>query len=122
MTGSRLIHPRMMQTLERDFFLQRCTVQAGATSQGTTGQEKLTWATVSGCEAIPCRRASAGGGERRAANQIYLDATHTILLSGIYKNVNEKMRAVVDGQAYDILLVEFDGEEVMTRLTVRIVR
>lgn len=122
MTGSRLIHPRMMQVLEHDFFSNRCAIEEGTKSQSTTGQEKLTWATVIGCEAIPCRRASAGGGERRAANQIYLDATHTILLSGIYKNVNEKMRAVVDEQAYDILLVEFDGEEVMTRLTVRIVR
>ncbi len=119
---SRLIHPRLLHTLQRDFFPQSCTIETVVKTQSTTGQEKNAWEAVSGWNAIPCRKAAAGGGERRMNNQVYLDATHTILLSGIFTGLTEEMHAVVDGEAYDILVVEPDSEGITTRLMVRFVR
>ncbi len=117
-----LIHPRMMKALEKDFFSQSCAIQEAAKTQSTTGQEKKSWANVANWGAIPCRKAAAGGGERRSSNQVYLDATHTIVLSGVFEGLTEQHRAVVDSQAYDILVVEPDSEGISTRLTVRLVR
>lgn len=120
--ASRLVHPKLVETLKRDFFNRRGTIQQATDTQSTTGQVKKTWADVPGMLSIPCRIAAAGGGERRFQNQAFLDATNTAILSGSF-DVNEKMRFVdEDGVAYDILLVEKDSEEITTRLTLRTVR
>jgi hypothetical protein len=119
---SRLIHPRMMQALERDFFPQLCTIELGTDAQDTVGQVKPTWAAVPGLTALKCRVGEISGGERRSNNQTYLDATHTILISGTYPAITEKHRAVIDGRTYDILLMQISPEETTTRLVSRFVR
>ncbi|MCI0550522.1 MAG: hypothetical protein L0287_06180 [Anaerolineae bacterium] len=119
--SSRLIHPRMLETLAPDFFYRRGTIQQATETQSTTGQVKKLWADVPGMTAIQCRISASGGGERRSQNQTYLDATNTALLAGAF-TVNEKMRFVDDkGLVYDILLVEPDSEQISTRLTLRLV-
>lgn len=119
---SRLIHPQMMETLKADFFPRRGSIQQATKSQGTTGQEKYDWKDVPGMANIPCRIAASGGGERRFRDQAYLDATDTALLAGSY-SATEEMRFVDDkGNAYDILHVEQDSENITTRLTLRTVR
>ncbi len=118
---SRLIHPRLLQTLDRDFFPQDCAIQAPGITRDTAGGEIRSYSTVAGMESIPCRVAPAGGGERRSAQQVFLDSTHTILLAGQFRSLTTAMRAVVNGQAYDILLPEPDSEGATTRLTCRIV-
>ena len=120
--SSRLIHPRLLETIQRDFFPQTCRIEQASKSRNTAGEEVDTWVAVPGWESIPCRKSAAGGGEQRTNNQVYLDATDRILLAGQFNGLNEKMRAVVDGQAYDILLPEPDSEGLTTRLLVRFVR
>lgn len=120
--ASRLVHPQLMQTLQRDFFKQSCRIEQAAKSQNTTGQETKTWSAVPGWESIPCRKTPAGGGERRTQQGVYLDATHTIVLATALNGLTTAMRAVVDGKAYDILLVEPDSEGITMRLTCRIVQ
>ncbi len=116
---SRLIHPRLMATLEQDFFATYCTIEQAVESQDSMGGVVPTWGTLFAY--LPCRIAPAGGGERRQTNQIVLESTHTIVISGTYA-ITSKMRAVVEDVIYDILLVERDSEWTMTRLNVRIVR
>jgi len=119
--ASRLVHPRMMERLERDFFAQSCTIEEATTTRNVLGEVSLSgWETK--YTAVPCHLAAAGGGERRTNQQVYLEATHTIALAGQYTDLNEQMRAVVDEQAYEILLAETDSEGAMTRLTCRIIR
>lgn len=120
--NSRLIHPKMMSTLERDFFPQRCALKRPVKSQSTTGKETITYEVKPGYEALPCRIAPAGGGERRVSQYNYLDATHAIAMPGQFQDVNEEWIAVVDGAQYQILLVGKDAEGVMTHLETRIVK
>ncbi len=121
MIGS-LIHPRMMETLEKDFFRQSCALKQPTKSQSTTGQEKVTHTVRTGYEAIPCRVGATGGSQRRGNEQVYLEATHRIVLSGCYADVMETWIAEVDDQEYEILYVARSAEEVTTRLETRIVR
>lgn len=119
---SRIVHPRMMATLERDFFTQSCALKKPTKSQNAVGEETATFAVQPGCDAIPCRVSSASGGERRTNNYVYLDATHKIVLVGQFQELSEEWIAEVDGQEYQILLVVRDAEGAMTRLECRIVR
>ena len=119
---SRLAHPKLMQTLERDFFPQSCAIQQAAKTQNTTGAEVKTWADVPGWSAIPCRMAASGGGERRMPNETYAEITNRIVLSGQFNGLISEMRAVVNGTNYDIILVEPDSEGITTRLNVRLVK
>ena len=119
---SRLIHPRMMSSLTRDFFTQSCALKEPLKSRNAAGEELRTYAARQGCEAIPCRVGSAGGGKRRGDLYAYLDATHRIVLAGLFPFVTEEWVAEVNGQEYEILLVAGDGEGVMTRLETRIAR
>jgi len=112
----------MMEYLERDFFAQRCALKKPTKTQDTTGAETVTHAVKPGYEAIPCRVGPSAGGERRTNQQVYLDATHRIVLSGQFADVTEEWVAEVDSQEYQILLVAKDAEGVMTRLECRIVR
>lgn len=122
--NSRLVHPDLLRTLNVDFFNRTGTIQQPTKSRSTTGQEKKAWANVPGMIAIPCRIAVAGGGERRFQNQVYLDATDIVVLSGAFNAITEEMRFVDDaGKIYDITRKpELDSEGITTRLTLRTVR
>jgi hypothetical protein len=124
--ASRLVHPDMLRRLERDFFPQTCTIQQASDDADEFGQEladddETKWSNVTGLEALPCRVAPATGGRRRTAEMTVTNATHVILLAGSYPTITTKMRAVVDDQAYTILLPGHDAEGAMTRLTVQLV-
>jgi len=119
---SRLIHPRMMEQLERDFFPQLCALKQPVKTQSSTGKEIVNYEVRPGYEALPCRVAPASGGERRGERFTHLDATHAIALPGQFQDVTEEWIAVVDEQKYEILLVGKDAEGVMTHLDARIAR
>lgn len=118
---SRLVHPRMMSKL-KEFFPQRCALKQPVKSRSTTGKEVIVHTVVPGYEALRCRVAPAGGGERRVTQSTYLEATHSIALPGQFPDLTEEWIAVVDGQNYQILNVGKDAEGVMTHLDTRIVR
>lgn len=120
--ASRLFHPRMMAALEPNFFAQICTIQSSTEAQDAAGQPQDNWADAPGLVGLACRVGGISGGERRTVSQKYLDATHQILISGHYSAILEKQRAVVDGQAYDILLPVPSPEQAVTKLVVRLVR
>lgn len=122
---SRLIHPRMTEILERDFFPQRCALLEPVKSQSTTGKEKVAYVVKAGYEELPCRVAPATGGERRGNNYTHLDTTHAIAVPGTYDDVTEEWVAEVDGVTYQILKpgkASRDAEGVMTHFEARFVR
>jgi len=112
----------MLTNLQRDFFAQRCTIQAPSEELDALNQPNPedAWTDVAGMRAIPCHLAPATGGKRKTADMTVLIASHVILLAGVYA-ITTKMRAVVDGTAYDVLLAGYDSTGCMTRLSVRIV-
>jgi hypothetical protein len=115
------IDPRMIARLE-PFFSQRCTIEAPVKTPDSFGSISETFTTVTGWEAIPCRVAPVGGGEQRTNQQVYVDATHTIELMGIFNGISEEMQAIVNSVHYDIVLVEVTPEATITRLQARIIR
>lgn len=119
---SRLVHPHLMQTLERDFFPQQCTIREPVKSRNAIGGEQRVYQDFPGHNGLACHVAPAQGGERRTEQQVYLDSTHVIMLNAAYPNITEEMQAVVDGLAYDILLATLDSQKVLTELIVRLVR
>ncbi len=119
---SRLVHPKLLETLTRDFFPQSCSIQQAVKTQSTSGQEVKTWADVPGWTAIPCRMSASGGGERRMPSETYAEITNRIVLAGAFNGLNSEMRAVVNGTSYDIILVEPASEGITTRLSVRLVK
>lgn len=122
-----LLHPRMMQRLEKNFFPKSCALKEPTKSQGTTGEEEKAYSVHTGYESIPCRVGAAGGGQRRGNQYVYTEATHRIVLLGQCQDLpeawldGEEWIAEVDGHQYKILLVAKSAEEVTTRLETRIV-
>ncbi len=119
--NNRLIHPRMLESLQRDFFPQSCALKKPSKAQNSTGQEKVTYSVRSGYEAIPCRVGESSGGERHVAEMNYAEITHTILLCGQFQDLTSDWQACIDGTDYDIMLIFPDPEGAMTKLLVRIV-
>lgn len=117
------IHSRLFVRLG-NFFPEVCLVQERANPEGqdAAGQPVEVWSALAGHEAIGCRVSPAGGNERRSSNQVIAQSTHVVMLAGAYVGVTPRMRAVVGGQAYDILLAETDGNGVMTKLFCEVIR
>lgn len=120
MNTSRLVHPRMLQTLKQDFFPQRATLKKPVKSQNSTGEQRITFTDQ--YRNVPCRVGAASGGERRTNDFTYLDATHRIVLSGQFTDLTQEWQIVVDSVAYNILLSTPDPEQAMTRLEVELIQ
>lgn len=99
-----------------------CAIQQEAPSQDSFGEEEENWVDVEGMEEVACRVSPSGGTERKSPQAIWSVATHVITLAGAYPEITTKMRAYVDGQAYDILLRSVDGGGEVTRLVCEVVR
>lgn len=119
---SRLTHPRLAATLQRDFFSDFCTIRQPVEVRNAVGEDVPDWVNKPGCEAIPCRVAAGSGGERHTSEMTTYNATHIILLAGTFVGLDETMQAVVAGQIYEIALVGSSAEGALTRLLTRIVR
>ena len=117
---TNLISPRLFSQLTA-FYPDTCTIQTATETLDAANQPIKSWADLAGHAAIPCAVSRPRGGERHTTHQIYSVATHTIALAGYYPAITAKMRAVVFGQAYDILLPENDGQGAATELVCQVV-
>lgn len=115
-----IISPRLFTSLSR-FYPSVCDIQEVTETRDAVGQPRKTWGNLADHTGISCRVSPLGGGERRAPQQVYSVATHVINLAGCYPAITTKMRAVVAGQAYDILLAQSDGGGNATRLVCQVV-
>lgn len=122
MNSRSLTHARMTKRLEKNHYPSLCTLKEPTKEQNSVGEEVSTHDAHPGYEGIHCRVGAAGGGQRRGNEQVYLEATHRIVLLGDYPDVAEQWLAEVDGTEYTILYVARSEERVTTRLECRIIR
>lgn len=122
MEQGTLVRAGWLTRLAPTFFASTATVQRATITQSSTGAEVRTWGTLAGHAGLACRIAPATANEVRSQTQIFAEYTHTVVIAGYYATVTELDRVVVDGSTYEIVGVEFDGNDQMTRLRVRVVR
>lgn len=110
------------------FFPDVCAIQECTETVDSYGEPIKSWSDVEDLEEVKCRVSPSGGTERKSPQAIWSVATHVIELCGRYAQIGPKMRAKVNDQAYDILLVQVDGfgdEDTMqgaTRLVCEVVK
>lgn len=103
----------------QDFYPDFCTIQQQVEVQDEIGHPVPTWSSLQPYVNIPCRLSpNRGAGEIKGLNQIYTKATHVIELTQPAEGITSKMRAVIGGVNYDILLPERDGQGKSSRLVV----
>lgn len=118
-----LVDPRMLAKLG-SFFNTTCTIQQVTETRDSAGGVVLTWANVTGLVGLTCRRATASTArtsEIKLESLTYTVNVQTIMISGYQPTITPKMRVTCDGLVFDILSVEHDGEQAMTRLACQIV-
>ena len=118
-----LIHPRLMTRLQPNHFPDLCTIQYPVEGQDSYGQVTQAWATLTGHVDLRCRLAPEiqRSGESQPQGQTYGRHAYHLLLAGHYPTITAKMRAVVNGVAYAVNLVQPDSEAWSTRLLVEVV-
>lgn len=117
-----IVHPRLMERVQPNFYPSLCTIQTTSTEQDEYGQEIGTVASLEGHTDIPCRIAPViADSERRTPQQVYVEGRFNVALNGYYPAIQEDMVAEVDGTSYGIEFVGHDGNHTMTHLIVRLV-
>jgi hypothetical protein len=107
----------MMVTLA-DYFPSLCTIQEDVGVEDGYS-DTADWQPVAGHSDIPCSHGVnrvGGGREVKLPDQTYVVSNYTLSLRGYYPTITEKMRAVVDGVVFNILLVQCDSHGVTTRI------
>ena len=118
-----IVHPSMFTSLAPAFYPSLLTIQATTETRSATGAVINTWANVAGMVTVACRLAPASARETRAANQVLTVDTWTCDVAQALAGVTTKQRALVDTVVYDVIGVEYDGENPRhsTRLTLKVV-
>ena len=121
-----LIHPRMLTSLI-EFYAETVTIQENTPTIAESGAEVPSWSDVVGLIDLPCSvsplspNSPTGMMEYRRLDMTVTHATHHIALQALYPAITTSMRAVVDTVAYNILAIEKDSHDTMTRLKVELV-
>ena len=114
-----IFHGDMLTRL-RDFFPETVTIQTPTeTIDPVTGEVTTSWADYAGHVGLACAQGPSGGVEVKQSDQTYVVANWTIALRGYYPTITEKMRVMIDGTAYEILLVQNDSHAQKTRILTR---
>ena len=116
-----IVSSRMFEMLGK-FYPDLCTIQENVEIQDSTGNPVASWSDLADHKDLGCRVSPIGGTERKTTTQVYSIATHVIELTETYPSIVTKMRAVVRGWTYDILLVERDGQEISSRLVTQVIK
>lgn len=118
-----IIHPGLLASLQPAFYASTVTIQYPVVTQDSYGEESEGWSNLAGHVDLPCRLSPHQQFSREQRNQAQIYAVHVwiINIAGHYPSITEEMRAVIDGTAYDIELVQHDGNQEMTRLQTRVV-
>lgn len=113
-----IVHPGLLAALAPNHYASLCTIQKRTDTADSYGQPIPAWANLSGHVDLRCRIAPFQQFSREQRTQAQLYAVHVweIAVAGYYPTITEKMRAVVDGVAYDIELVQPDGNDMTTHL------
>jgi hypothetical protein len=108
--------------LAAGMFPNLCTIQAIPGTLDSLGAPITTFSDVSGLVDIPCHSAPPaieqvrGSDELRMKDRVDVRQQRHVLLSGYFPTIVQNMRAVVDGEAWNIIGVESDAFNSQTRL------
>lgn len=118
-----IVHPDLLARLAPNHYASTVTIQYPVVTQDSYGEGSVGWTTLAGHAGLRCRIAPQQQFSREQRNQAQLYAVHVwdIALAGYYPAITEEMRATVDGTAYDIELVQHDGNHETTHIQVRVV-
>ena len=114
----KIIDSRFMDTMS-DYFPSLCTIQEDIGVADANGFIVPSWSDFAGHVDIPCAHGPSGGNEVKLPDQTYVISNYTLALQGLYPTITEKMRAVVDGVVYEILLAQSDSHSTKTRILSR---
>jgi hypothetical protein len=102
------------------------TIQQRTNTVSATGQPNLsTWTNIAGLVNIACqfsiqRPAMPNpSATMREPQQFDTLTQYHVLLDGYYPQILQEHQAVVNGTAYEIMAVESDSQQTMTRLALR---
>jgi hypothetical protein len=113
-----LLHPSFFAHMSA-FFPQTCNIIERGGMIDSYGAMTSDWKTVEGMASVQCALAIPTGGKQWRSDMSPTIIGQQIVLAGYFPNINESMRAVVDGSTYDIMLVEHNPTHEITRLTVQ---
>lgn len=112
-------------TAEAGLFPSLCTIQAVPGTVNAMGVPIMTFSDVSGLVNIPCHSAPQsntnlkGSSEDRLPDRTDETQERHVLLDGYFAAIQINMRAVIDGQAWNIIGIDSDFLYKMTRLLVQ---
>lgn len=115
-----LIHPELKKRIPEQY-PDECTIQQREEGTNDFGEPVDEWVDLEGHVDISALKASTGGREIKKEDQTYTIAEYHISLKGYYPDIEENMRAVVNGINHSILLVEHASRNDRTRLAVEVV-
>lgn len=111
-----IFDPRMFTRLA-DFYPSLCTIQENTPTQSTdSGALTNAWSNLASHVDLACSIAPSGGVEVKTPDQSFAISTHVVSISTFKADVEARMRAVVDGDAYDILSAQTDSHSKTTHL------
>lgn len=118
-----IIHPGLLASLQPNHYASTVTIQYPVVTQDSYGEESEGWSNLADHVDLRCRIAPQQQFSREQRNQAQLYAVHVwvITIADYCPTITEEMRAVVDSVAYDIELVQHDGNQQTTHLQVRVV-
>jgi head-tail adaptor len=124
--GTPLVHPRLMETINADATPTVVTIQASTDVRAGTGEITKTWADVDDLVALAARKMpetapAAPLQERRREADTVTVAIWRVWLPAAYPQITTAHRAVVDGQAFNIVTVGLDANATQTVLVVELV-
>jgi hypothetical protein len=103
---------------------QTATIQS-ATVTTTDGTTSSTWGNATGLVDISAQLTSPLRGEAREIERehgTFVRVDRFLYLDGHYPQITEKMRAICEGNTYDIEFADSDSHHTYTRLALRLVR
>lgn len=122
-----LIHDKMFAALG-NFYPSLLTVQEVVETRSPTGAVITGWADVVDMVELACRIAPQSGTETRTLQQVLTESMQVCVIPLDLPGVTTLHRAVVDGDPFDIVRVDYDGQQLpglrrrSTRLTLKVVK
>lgn len=116
-----ILHPDLLGSLTTYHYPSTVTIQQNQPINDAAGQAIAAWTDYAGHTDLPCRMAPEQSASREVRSDAQQYGVHSwdLSIAGYYSTITEEMRAVVGGVAYDIELVQPDGNSKTTRLQVR---
>lgn len=120
MNARPMFDKRLLISL-RAFYPSTVDVVEADSTPDRMGSPENTWTPVEGLTGVQAQIAPFNdiipiSGERKLQNISYNTATHRVALAGYFPQITTKMSLVFEDKLHNILGIEFDSHQTMTRI------